>query len=801
MVVGGWLFLLAAVLLPQHALAQSLSVEEAANAPAVAPVAPAAVVAPPRNVVVPPEPIAIPLGYPDGAAGEADVVLELSIDARGNVTLALAVQGVEPFASLATSAAEKWQFRAARRDGKAIASKIRFLARFTPPRDVVEPEVAPATSPAPSKKPGTPATTEITVKGEKPPPRHELARVEISRMPGAFDDAFRAIEGLPGVVPLVSGLPYFYVRGAPPGNVGYFFDGIPVPWLYHFGAGPGVFQPAFVDRVELYPGAYPARYGRYAGAIVAGEVAEPAYRTRGEWKVRLVDSGGMVEAPFANGRGAIMLGGRYSYTGLILKLIVPKTFVSYWDYQARVRYDVAKDDTVELVAFGSSDYITDTHTFSVHDPTTDRFSSEQRKVTVVDAGFHRLDLRWDHRIERGNWRNALMLGHDRTALSDGQVDVYDNLVGFRSELKKELSERVHLRAGADALLESLKQTIRDSQPGSDNILPGDLGSSLNQNDLGRFGFSAQGRRDFSLGAYAEVAWNVSPRVQVTPGVRSDVLVSDTHAKLAIDPRVNAEYQLSKKLKVTNGLALVHQGPSFIGAVPGLKPSLAGGLQSAVQYSASATYELPAGFTGTLAVFESIFENMTDYVSIVRLKKTAIDEHSRVDPLGQAPKPQIPDLRTNGYAYGAEIMLRRSLSKKLGGFVSYTLSRSQRSTGRVSGPATTDRRHVLNVAASADLGKNWRLGGRVMFYTGVPVEVGYLEVARNPPRTPAFWRLDAKLEKRWYIQRPDRWWGLSLEVLNSTLNEEVLRASCNAYTCKQDKLGPITVPSVAVEGGF
>ena len=34
---------------------------------------------------------------------------------------------------------------------------------------------------------------------------------------------------MPGVTPFASGVPFFFVRGAPPGNVGYFLDGVRVP--------------------------------------------------------------------------------------------------------------------------------------------------------------------------------------------------------------------------------------------------------------------------------------------------------------------------------------------------------------------------------------------------------------------------------------------------------------------------------------------------------------------------------------------------------------------------------------------
>jgi outer membrane receptor protein involved in Fe transport len=787
-------------------------------------------------VIVMPTALSTPLDYPADGQGEASVALELTLSATGDVTKAVPLEGDEPFVSRAVASAKLWKFQPATRDGKPIAAKIRYLVRFVPPRDEPEPEPEPASpslAPAPEaspggkkplpKKPTEPAPYEIVVVGERAPIRHELARTEISRMPGAFGDAFRAIEGLPGVVPIVSGLPYFYVRGAPPGNVGYFFDGIPVPFLYHFAAGPSVFHPAFIDRVDLYPGAYPVRYGRFAGAIVAGEMAPPGNRLRAEWNIRQIDSGAMLETPFAGGRGSAMVGGRFSYTGAVISLIAPDVSVGYWDYQARVRYDLTPKDTVEVFGFGSSDYVSVKEEVLVQDK-EGMFHSEKRKQSVVDVNFHRLDLRWDRRLDQGNWRNALMLGRDRTGLGNGEVNVYDYMVGWRSDYWRQLDNKVRLRAGSNLLFESLKQVFKDDNSGVDlepapsrpdpgalppdgmppigmmmpptSMPPVDSGDSA-EDDAARLGFN-RARKDFSFGLYADLVWDVAPRLQITPGLRADLYVSGKRAAIGIDPRITAEYTLSKKLKLVHGLALVHQAPSFVAAVPGFKPSLEGGLQKAVQYSAGANYELPAGFSSSLALFQSAFFNMTDLISLLQLQQTA---NRPVNGGDGNNDDELKNFRTDGHAYGLELMVRRSLSRKLGGFISYTLSRSQRFARRVSGPATTDRTHVLNVAASYDLGKNWRLGGRVLFYTGIPAEVAYIEAARHPPRTPAFWRLDFKLEKRWYIRRPDRWWGLNIEVLNTTLNREQLSGSCNAFSCKYEEIGPVTVPAIAFEGAF
>src|SRR5262249_27057749 len=151
-----------------------------------------------------------------------------------------------------------------------------------------------------------------------------------------FGDPFRAIDALPGVTPLASGIPFFYVRGSPPGNVGYFIDGIRVPLLYHLGLGPSVVHPAIMDRVDLYSGGYPAQFGRYAGAIVSGEPREPAPGWHGEANIRIVDAGAMVEAPLPNDTGSFFAAGRYSYTAGLLSLISSTLSLGYWDYQARL---------------------------------------------------------------------------------------------------------------------------------------------------------------------------------------------------------------------------------------------------------------------------------------------------------------------------------------------------------------------------------------------------------------------------------------------------------------------------------
>lgn len=799
----------------RHGLAQSTTMQERQSRPVPeSAIAPAPKQVPHRDEsVVVPVATETPLEYPANAAGEHRVLLALTVEKDGTVSAATALKGESPFAEAATQAARNWKFVPASRGGKPISAKIQFLVTFVPPEPETsqpEPEVVRAAPEPPTqvRKQPTPRAYEVFVHGERAPIRHQLGRAEITEMPGAFGDPYRAIESLPGVVPIVSGLPYFYVRGAPPGNIGYFFDGVPVPYLYHFAAGPGVLHSAFVDRVDLYPGAYPARYGRFAGAIVAGEMAPPSYHWRGEASIRLIDSGAMLEAPFASGRGSLMAGGRYSYTGLVISLVVPEVKLNYWDYQTRVRYALDTRNSIEILAFGAGDYLAERETDYVGEapsPTGDVSNpptGTTREKTIVDVNFHRLDLRWDHRLAHGNWRNAVLLGVDRTGLDESDVSVTNRMIGARTEWSRTTQSGAEIRAGADILFETLSQKLdRGNVDGGASVDAPPVGNpldnpptgaggdlSVNERNNQAYGFD-RSRNDLTTGVWADTVLDVARNVQLTPGLRLDMFNSGRQSAFGLDPRISARYRISDRLSIVHGLAVVHQAPSFVVPVPGFKPSLAGGLQSAVQHSAGVSCQLPADISVSTTFFHNVYYNMTDLLSVARLVSTRDDQELDLQ------------MRARGHAYGGEFMIRRSLAKKLGGFVSYTVSRSVRSTGSLEGPATTDRTHVLNVAASYDLGRNWRFGSRWLLYSGVPARVAYVRAAQSPPRTPVFWRLDVKLQKRWYIKAPDAWWGLVFEVLNTTLNQEVLNGSCNAYRCQYDSFGPVTVPSIGVEGAL
>jgi TonB family protein len=744
----------------------SLAVPAAAQP---APPAPPAAITPPRPLH------ALSADYPPGARGDVLVVLTVTVNADGSVRGAQAAEGTpEPFASVAVAAASEWRFAPAARGGKPISAKIRAEIQFTAPPEPAPPAAPPASGakrePPPSGAPEPPPVPlEVTVRGESPAPGvQSFSRAEVRLLPGAFGDPFRAVETLPGVTPMASGVPFFYVRGAPPGNVGYFLDGIRVPLLYHLGLGPSVVHPAIVDRVDLYPGGYPARFGRFAGGVVAGETRDPAAEWHGEGSIRAVDAGAMVEGPLGE-RGSFFASGRVSYTGLLLSAFSSNLRLNYWDYGARGVVHLGPKDDLTLFAFGAYDYLGQ--------------KDELTKITqtLFDTTFHRVDLRWDHRFASSpedRLRAAVTFGYDHTGFDPSEQARYiadrlhrpvpepgvrDRSGAARLELVRRLSNAVLLRAGADVTVDSYAAQ--------------DLGQAFD--NAAAFTTLFSDHVELAAGARADLVIDVTPRLEVTPGLRLDFYASKGETAVAVEPRLAARYAVTPALRLLTAHGFASQPPSFLVAGPGFQLGLTGGLQHSFQSSLGLEADLPLDVTAAATVFRDAFFNMTD----------ALGTH-QVPGNGDS-FPSDFTSRSTGSSVGLELTLRRRLTKRLGGFVSYTLSRSERILPHEKTLSTFDRTHVFNAAVSWDLTRGYRLGSRLVFYTGYPHPV----LGRLPP----FFRFDWRAEKKWRVAKG--WVSLVLEVQNSMLAKETLQSSCVGAVCTPVSIGPVTIPSLGVEGGF
>ncbi len=382
----------------------------------------------------------------------------------------------------------------------------------------------------------------------------------------------------------------------------------------------------------------------------------------------------------------------------------------------------------------------------------------------------------------------MTFGLDNTTFAPGTY-VDDYLIAARSELTRRVSDSVLVRAGVDTQLDAYASTLP--------------GSSTFQGDTG-FTSAFPDHTETTVGLRADAVIAVTPQLEVTPGVRIDFFGSHrwspspaSFTAVAVDPRLAARYVVNKDLRVVTASGIASQPPSFILPGPGFSLDLQGGLQRTFQTSAGIEADLPWDVSATVTAFRDAFFNLSDALGDVSLGNP-----SSLDTFKQ---------RIDGDAYGLEVMVRRRLTRRLGGLISYTLSRSERLTAGGMVPSAFDRTHVLNVAGSYDLGHGVKAGTRMMLYTGFPVD------NTNPGagRTPAFFRFDARVEKRWSIFDNRGWLSLVFEAQNAfgakeTVQEAPICAttltangSCPRYTgaYQPTVIGPVTVPSIGLEGGF
>ena len=560
------------------------------------------------------------------------------------------------------------------------------------------------------------------------------------------------IESLPGVATMLSPLPIYAVRGANPGNTGYFVDGVRIPAMFHFALGPAVIHPYFLESLDFYSGGYPARFGRFvSGVVSASTAAPPADRLRGSVDVRLFDAGGMLSIPINEGRGTVALAARYAYPGGLATALVEDARVHYWDYQGRIDHTFGPG-RLSLTALGSFDLLAER-------TTTDEWAT-------LRLMFQRLDLRWRGRVPGGRLFAGLAFGLDETGIPFDE----DNRIGARARsltprvtYHRPLRPDLDLEVGLDGEITSYRGIL-------DRPVP-----------MARLNGLASSRTAALVGTHGSLVYRPQDWLVVSPGVRVDFFQEGSGLALDVAPRLSVRFRAGEAvwLKASGGRAT--QLPSLPFQLPGIETAGLDrhGLQTAWQ-----------GGLGVEAALRGIELDATTFVQ--RSVLTDMRDPEFGDPL-------LEDflIRRDALAYGLELMVRRPPGPRLHGWLAYTLSRSLRAfEGGVVGPSDWDQRHVINLV----LGYRWgrtTLGTRFHLHTGRMVRLDRvmpLEMARLP----TFHQLDLRLDRRFIYDR----WVLEayLELINATLTRQVVGLSLTREGIREEGYRMV-LPSLGVRAEF
>ncbi len=624
-----------------------------------------------------------------------------------------------------------------------------------------------------------------------PPIDKQVVSTEVSadegrRVPGTQGDVLKVVENLPGVARASIGSGQVVVWGAAPQDTRVYLDGVPLPRLYHEGGFRSVVNSDMVQSVELVPGGWGADYGRGIGGLVNVQLKEPEKEgTHGSVSSDLLDASADVRSRLSN-RATVEVAARKSYLDALLPVFTSRNvgqFIPiprYYDAQARVTFELSPRETLEVGGLLSSDAVDDT--VPSDDPTS-------QQLQTHDASFQRVWLRWKKQTDDGA-EIALVPSFgadsdqlvDRFGLVPTNLEVDSTVATVRGTWRKRLASWVSLTAGADAQLTKSHfgrtgSNTSPSRQGDEFVFGQAPSDQLAHDDGSSIAASAAPfvTADFAL---------VNGQVHVVPGLRVEpYLLTASRREPAfgttpplglfqestnVEPRLSLRWSPVPALTWKAGWGLYHQppAPADLSAVFG-DPTL--GLESAEHLLGGVAVGTP-----DVLSFEMTAFRVTSQSLAVR---------------SGLPSPTLAEALVStgiGRTRGIQFLLRKQVGKRFFGWVTYTLSKSERADAEGSpySPYDFDQTHVLGAVASYDLGYGFEVGGRFRYATGfprTPVTGAYFDNktgiseplfgALNSIRIPAFWQVDVRLSKRFAIGRSALEVYLDLQNLTGRDNPE------------------------------
>ncbi|MEO6420219.1 MAG: TonB-dependent receptor, partial [Polyangiaceae bacterium] len=550
---------------------------------------------------------------------------------------------------------------------------------------------------------------------------------------------------------------------------------------YHGAGLRSTINSDLVTSVELVPGAYGADYGRGLGGLVRVETRPlPKEGVHGYVGADTLDASAMVAAKLTD-RLRVGAATRYSYLDSVLSAVSAPDVGDYFpipryrDYQVKATLDLGRNESIDAVFLGSNEDLRR----AIPSPDPARIRAE-----TSESSFQRAYLRYVRVASNGDTINVTpFAGYDHSNVTTAfgevptQLDIGSWKYGLRASHRSKVARAIDLTLGVDALGASSDirragtltlppregdVTVFGQAPGSDynvdrwstNIV--DLGPYvLADIRVGKFTFTPGLRFD----AYLIEGSRMTPRVGLTPAIGFSRLSG------VVDPRLTVRYQASPRLLFTASAGTYHQGPEpeDLSAVFGT-PDLA--LSHATHVSLGQALKITSGLTAEMIGF---YKYLGDLPVRTRL-----------------PEPKLARALTQdgeGRSYGVQLLVRQEVWRGLFGWISYTISRSERRYVLEERYRLFDfdQPHVLAAVLSQEIGR-WVFGARFRYTSGSPRTpvVGSFYDARgdqsqpvfgeqNTARITDFYQLDLRAERTFPLGKRVTL-ALFLDVLNVTFHK-------------------------------
>jgi hypothetical protein len=455
------------------------------------------------------------------------------------------------------------------------------------------------------------------------------------------------------------------------------FDGVELPYLYHFQQYASVIHTRLLDELSVYPSGFGVAYGESVGAIVDVRSRKPdPERVHGGANLNAIMTGGYLQAPV--GDSGISASGRRSFMDLFEGSNDQYTlWPAFWDYLGRYELD-GVDKSLSITAIGAGDTY---GRYAGETESLDMVELQENPEVVYDRGFHGLISQAS--VEASVWSSSLVLGWVRddwsVRLSSAEQDRVEDALTLRNDTIWQLRDGVSLNMGAEARLESIQRQAATDRSWPELALEAPL--------LSR-GIPV----DETMSTVLAGAW-VEPRLEtgglrLQPGVR---LSGDTGTDEWIpEPRLIGRLRIDDHWRLAASMVRTSMAPELdsLSQVTG-NPELG----RAVSDQASLGAELV----------------------IAERWELGLDGWGRRVEGAELPSTEGPPQSADGWAAGIEITSRYRLRDRFFSWVSLALSHAERD----GHPLAYDQPFAFNLVASWDFKPGWNAGVRYRHASGLP----------------------------------------------------------------------------------
>lgn len=532
-------------------------------------------------------------------------------------------------------------------------------------------------------------------------------------------DVLKVLQLMPGVQSGSEGQSGLYVRGGGPDQNLIILDGATVYNAQHLFGFFSLFNGDALRSVELVKGGFPARYGGRLSSVIDMNMKDGnKEKYTGELGIGIISSKGLIEGPFAKGKGSFIVSGRRTYIDILAQPIIlavnngNTAGYYFYDLNAKANYEIDAKNRVYLSGYFGRDkfYLNVKESFN-----------DNSYKSKINFGWGNATgtARWNHIVNPKLFSNTSLI-----------YSFYE--LAIKADEEENGQELFSVRYGSGIRDFSLKQDF-DWYANNDHKVK--FGGVVTHHTFtpdalvikdNLFGESLNRKTEYKsieTGFYIEDEWKISKRLKSLYGVRLSTFSSNDKVYVNPEPRLALAYNLKSDLAVKASYATMNQyihllSTSGVGlptdlwvpATEKVKP------QNSQQVAAGIAKDFEKqNFSLTIEGYYKTMNNIIGYkegASFLALQESSDG--------AQSISWEENITSGKGTSYGAEILVQRKQGR-LTGWVGYTLAWTKHKFPELNNGkefyARYDRRHDVSVVATYKLKKNMTLSATWVYGTG------------------------------------------------------------------------------------